>query len=99
MLQFVTNNYDVAFKAQIVGEDDDNMNVLGGIRRGVLVGVYDHTDDIVYTATFLDHGHFFPDQVKMKDQMDFERLLGSLSLGQRKALLERREAREGGASS
>lgn len=95
LLQFVSNNYDVAFKAQSVGDDDDNMNILGGIRQGLLLGVYDDTEDIVYTTTFVDHGHFFPDQEKMMEQMDFERFIGSLSLGQRKALLEKRQAQEG----
>ena len=96
LLQFVTNNYDVAFKAQSVGEDDENMNVFGGLRQGLLMGVYDEKEDIVYATTFVDHGHFFPDQVKMMEQMDFERFIGSLSLGQRSTLQERRREQEGG---
>ena len=100
LLQFVSNNYDVAFRSQRIIEDDDDdddLNTYGGIRQGLLTGVYDPEEDIVYTTTFVDHGHFFADQVKMMEQMDFERFMGSLTPGQRKALLEKREAREGGS--
>jgi len=94
LLQFVANNYDVAFKAEEVGEGNTNMNMFGGIRQGLLFGVLDEETDILHITTFVDHSLFFPDQVKLMEQLDFQRFMGSLSDGQRQALLEKRKAQE-----
>ncbi|MBK7383312.1 MAG: hypothetical protein IPI81_08240 [Flavobacteriales bacterium] len=96
LLQFVTHNYDVAFKAEEIGEDNTNMNMFGGIRQGLLFGVLDEQADIVYITTFVDHSLFFPDQIQLMEQLDFQRFMGSLSDGQRQAILEKRRKQEGG---
>lgn len=97
LVQFVANNYDVAFKAEEIDEDNTNMNMFGGIRQGLLFGVLDEKTDILHITTFVDHSLFFPDQVKLMEHLDFQRFMGSLSEGQRKALLEKRKAQEGGS--
>ena len=96
LMQFVANNYDVAFKAEEVGEDNTNMNMFGGARQGLLFGVLDEKTDILHITTFVDHSLFFPDQVKLMEQLDLQRFMGSLSDGQRAALLAKRRAQEGG---
>lgn len=90
--QFIRNNYDVALKAEEL--DTDNNNVLGGIRQGLLLGVYDEVQDVACMTTFVDHGHLFADQIALCETFDFERLLGSLSEGQRTLLRERRKKEE-----
>lgn len=95
LLQFVSNNYDVAFKAEEVGENNTNMNMFGGARQGLLFGVLDERTDILHITTFVDHSLFFPDQVKLMEQLDHQRFLGSLSEGQRQAIVAKRKAGEG----
>ncbi|MBK8498767.1 MAG: hypothetical protein IPL52_08115 [Flavobacteriales bacterium] len=95
LLQFVANNYDVAFKAEEVGEDNTNMNMFGGARQGLLFGVLDDKTNILHITTFVDHSLFFPEQVKLMEQLDFQRFMGSLSEGQRAAVLAKRKAEQG----
>ena len=90
MRQFFLENH--MFSAHTVDLMADEVEDIVSVNQGWLFGVRDEEENLTHLTTFVDQGHFFPEQQRMEERLEFERLLGGMSLGQRTELLKKMKA-------
>ena len=65
------------------------------VNQGWLLGERDDNENLTYLTTFVDHGHFFEDQHRLEQKLEMDRLMASMSLGQRMEFLRKLKASQG----
>ncbi|HRD54357.1 MAG TPA: hypothetical protein PKY96_17085 [Flavobacteriales bacterium] len=92
---FLENHMWASHDADPEAEEDEEII---SVNQGWLFGTRNEEDidELIHLTTFVDQGHFFPDQHKQEERLEFERLLGGMSEGKRALLRRMREAGERG---
>lgn len=94
--QFFLENH--MFSAHTVDLMADEIEDIVSVNQGWLRGVRDEEEDLTHLTTFVDQGHFFPDQHQLEERLEFERLLAGMSLGQRAEFMRKLKATEAPAA-
>lgn len=94
MQQFFLENH--MFSAHTVDLMAEVVEDIVSVNQGWLFGVRDEEENLTHLTTFVDQGHFFPEQHRLEERLEFERLLGGMSAGQRMELLKRMKDQEEG---
>jgi hypothetical protein len=83
---FFTENYFYSVEPT-VQDEHGNWKVNIGMNHGMGLGLWDQENEIVQVRTFVNHGQLFQHQEADMERMDVERLLFSLTRGQRMAFV------------
>lgn len=91
LADFFLANYNTAIhSAEDLGQGRHNVVVAS--LHGHCQGYGDTNTRLIELTTFVDPGHFFPDQVELDEVLDFERYANRLTPGQRLEFLKQLEA-------
>jgi len=82
---FLENYFYTVEPVEPEGEDTWKVNI--GLNQGMGLGAWDRTTELVYMRTFINHGQLFQQQEDAMERMDLERIMYSLTPGQRRMII------------
>ena len=70
----------------------DEIEDIVSVNQGWLFGIRHEEEHMICLTTFVDQGHFFPDQHQLEQKLEMDRLLAGMNLGQRAEFLRKLKA-------
>ena len=83
---FLENHMYSAHSVDLMAEPLED---IVSVNQGWLFGVRDEEENLTRLTTFVDQGHFFPDQHQLEQKLEMDRLLAGMSPGQRMEFLRK----------
>ncbi len=94
--QFFLENH--MFAGYTVDLEAEEVEDIISVNQGWIFGTRhdEDADELIHLTTFVDQGHFFPEQHKLEERLEFDRLLAGMSQGKRDLIRRMKEAGEKG---
>ena len=90
---FLENHMWAAHTVDLMAEEVEDII---SVNQGWLFGNRDPEENLTHLSTFVDQGHFFADQHQLEERLEFDRMLNSMSAGQRAEALRKLKAADAG---